>query len=496
MDHTGKPFFAGTYFPKRSRYGMIGLVELLEKITEQWQTNKTDLVDFGEVITTHIKRQGKRSMGPSDSNKLINDGIAYYKSAFDNHYGGFGKAPKFPMPHSVLFLLEAYENLHDKTCLDMAEKTLLSMAKGGIYDHIGFGFSRYSTDNKWLAPHFEKMLYDNALLIMAYAKAYKITKKPIYKTVIENTILYIEREMTHPQGGFYSAQDADSDGVEGKYYVFTPQEVISVLGEQAGEAFCKLYDITEAGNFEGKSIPNQIGLNAPDDSLMSLFPKLYEYRRTRTTLHNDDKILSAWNGLMIAALADASIILGNESYLETAKRAVDFIITNLCENDQVFTSFREGKRTKGGVLDDYAFVAYALLRMHNALPESQYLALAKRFIHKTIADFFDNQNGGFYLTSGQGENLILRPKETYDNAIPSGNSVMAMNLLYLNLLTGEYADEIDKQFDFMMAQAADAPGGYAFLLYGLLKRDFAERDSRAYVCDESGCKISGDNAGL
>ena len=475
MDQTGKPFFAGTYFPKYRRYQMPGLIDILSAISETWLTNRRELLDFAEKMTGLVNAQSEKAtdhinLGKTvDAEQLINRSIAYFKSTFDPQYGGFGGVPKFPFPHNLLFLMEAYQNLHDRSCLEMAEKTLLSMAKGGIFDHIGFGFSRYSTDNKWLVPHFEKMLYDNALLIMAYTRAYEITRKSVYKTVAKRTVLYIQREMTHPGGGFYSAQDADSDGIEGKYYVFTPEEIVSVLGQDHGQEFCGLYDITKAGNFEGKSIPNQINKPELDDSLSILLPKLYKYRKTRTELRKDDKILTAWNALMISALTDASTVFGDASYLESAKQATRFIEMNLCENSEVFTSFREGKRTNTGFLDDYAFYIYALLRLYYATLETDYLNQAKSFLQKAVEDFFDHENGGFYFTRSGNESLVVRLKETYDGAIPSGNSVMVMNLATLNLLTGAYEEIMNKQISFMASQAADTPAGHSFFLYSMVK---------------------------
>lgn len=495
MDHTGKPFFAGTYFPKHSRYGMPGLIEILEAVNEKWGTKRKELTDSADKIVAYINAEPKKPAKQSASTQLIRQGIDYFKSAFDKNYGGFGRAPKFPAPHNLLFLMEAYETLHDESCLEMVEKTLMSMAKGGIFDHIGFGFSRYSTDEKWLAPHFEKMLYDNALLIMAYTKAYEITQKPVYKAIAEKTILYISREMTHPDGGFYAAQDADSDGVEGKYYVFTPEEVVSVLGEAEGHDFCRLYDITQTGNFEGKSIPNQISLPEPDYRLEALLPKLYEYRKARAALHKDDKILTAWNMLMVAALSDASAAFGNKAYLDTSRRAVCFIEANLLKDDRFFTSFRDGKHSGPGVLEDYAFYIYALLRLYNADPKPEILKKVKFMTHKAITEFFDDEKGGFYLTGSSAETLISRPKQSYDNAIPSGNSVMTSNLITLNLLTGEYGDFLDSQINFMLTQAADIPGGHSFFLYALLKRDYAVRKSSDYICDENGCRLAGEEPG-
>jgi hypothetical protein len=485
MDYTGKPFFAGTYFPKRSRYGMPGLIDLLGAINEQWRSNRNQLLNSAERITAHISRKNQKPAKHADYGQVIKQGLAYFKSTYDPRYGGFGRAPKFPSPHNLLFLMEAYDCLKDRNFLDMAEITLQSMAKGGIFDHVGFGFSRYSTDEKWLAPHFEKMLYDNALLIMAYTRAYELTQNPVYKRICEKTILYTKREMTHDDGGFYSALDADSDGVEGKFYVFTPREIITVLGEENGRKFCELYDITETGNFEGKNIPNQINRAELDDSLDSLLPALYEYRKSRTSLHKDDKILTAWNGMMIAALADAGSVFGSLDYLDTAEKAAGFIEENLCENEQVFTSYRDGKRTDTGVLDDYAFYIFALLKLNNS-------ERAKALTDKVIADFFDHENGGFFLTASGAEALITRPKETHDGSVPSGNSVMSLNLLNLNLLTGGYGNILEKQLDFMASEALDVPGGYAFFLYTLLKMEFTNRSSSDFVCDENGCRLKVD----
>jgi hypothetical protein len=492
MDSSGKPFFAGTYFPKRTRYGMTGLIELLNAINEQWHTNKERLIDSAEKITAHINTKRKISSKNIDSNQLIEQGQTYFKSLFDPRFGGFGKVPKFPSPHNLLFLMQTYREFNSRDSLDLVETTLMSMAKGGIFDHIGFGFSRYSTDEKWLAPHFEKMLYDNALLITAYTDAYEITQNPVYKSIAEKTILYIEREMTHPDGGFYSAQDADSDGVEGKYYVFMPDEIKTVLGEADGMLFCKHYDITEAGNFEGKSIPNQINKTEFDDTLAHLLPKLYEYRKTRTALHKDDKILTSWNALMIAALADAYRVFGDLKYLKSAKKAVDFIELNLCgeqENiSRVYTSFRDNKRTETGFFDDYAFYIYALLKLYNVTGETQYLKRAKSLTDTVTMDFFDNNYGGFFLTAKNSEVLFSRPKEVFDGAIPSGNSVMTMNLFIFNFMTGEYGNILNKQVDFMSSETAEMPGGSAFFLYTLLKMEFAERKASDFICDKNGCR--------
>jgi len=474
MDDTGKPFFAGTYFPKTGRYNMPGFIDILDAVTEKWKAEKDGLLRSAQQITAHISAGPRQKKAGISSGALCEQAADYFKAAFDPEYGGFGPAPKFPSPHNLLFLLELYRINKDEGCLAMAQKTLEQMAKGGIFDHIGFGFSRYSTDKKWLAPHFEKMLYDNALLIMAYTNAYEATGNPLYKSVSEKTAAYIRREMTHQDGGFYSAQDADSDGVEGKFYVFEPDEIISVLGESEGNAFNKTYDITKAGNFEGKSIPNQIHNPVFDERFSDALTKLYEYRKTRTALHKDDKILTAWNALMITALADAAAVFGESGYLDMARRAVDFIEANLCENDMLFASYRGGRRSESGFIDDYAFYIYAQLKMYRATIDEAYLNRAKTLARKAIADFFDHEQGGFFLYGKSSEALIIRPKESYDGAMPSGNSVMAMNLVLLHFLTGgrEWQDALDRQLLFMSAQASGIPGGYSFYLLGLLKKDF------------------------
>lgn len=475
MDVSQKPFFAGTYFPKYGRYGVSGLIDLLETVHEKWESNRPELLRSAEEITAYLNAPVRKHAAVSTTEGLIQQGLSYFNAAYDPKYGGFGRAPKFPSPHNLLFLLEASAQLQEEGGLAMIEKTLTAMAKGGIFDHVGFGFSRYSTDEKWLAPHFEKMLYDNALLLMAYTKAYEITKKPLYKEIAEKTITYILREMTHPNGGFYSAQDADSEGVEGKYYVLTPEEVISVLGETDGQAFCKIYDITTEGNFEGKNIPNQIKNSLFDFSMGSQLAKLYDYRSTRTTLHKDDKILTAWNGLMIAALADASTTFNKPAFLQAALNAVQFIDRQLCENDQLYSSCREGKRTASGFLDDYAFYIYSLLRLYHASLNEALLTRAKELMNISISNFWDDAHGGFFLSGKQGEILIAHPKETYDGAIPSGNSVMTMNLVILNFLIGDFEDILHQQISFMSGQASGAPAGHSFYLYSLLTDAAPER---------------------
>ncbi len=463
-----KPFFAGTYFPKTSRGGMVGMRELLLEIHEAWQHDRRALLQQSETILAHL--HGTAAIPQDADIALVQQAVESYQRIYDPKYGGFGRAPKFPTPHNLMFLLSYYERNRDEACLRMAEHTLLQMYRGGLFDHIGFGFCRYSTDKKFLVPHFEKMLYDNALLILAYCKAYAVTGTALYLQIAEKTAEYILREMTSEEGGFYSAQDADSEGEEGKYYLFSPQEICSVLGQEAGHAFARHFDIRDGGNFEGRSIPNLLKSDVTDTSFDALLPALRAYRKERYALHLDDKILTAWNSLMIAALCRLYLVSKNENYLMAAKRANAFIQTHLSEDDALFVSFREKKRGVTGFLEDYAGYIFAQLALYRATLDSEYVERAGRLCHKVIADFGDNA-GGFYLYGHSSEELILRPKETYDGAIPSGNSLMAYNLVWLSLLTSkeDFRHAAERQLDFMAAEAAQYPTSYGMFLTALLE---------------------------
>lgn len=462
-----KPFFAGTYFPKENGYGIMGFKSLLKAIQEKWKTNREELLHSAEEIVTVFQREAS-SQGEADYN-LIDNAIEQYQKSYDQTYGGFGVAPKFPAPHNLLFLLQQYEKKGVKKNLDMVENTLTQLYKGGIFDHIGYGFSRYSTDRQFLVPHFEKMLYDNALLILAYCKTFELTKNPFYRKVAEKTATYILREMTSPEGGFYSAQDADSDGEEGKYYVFEPTEIIEILGEEKGEAFNQYYDITQGGNFLGKNIPNLLQNRDNGDEFEKELPKLYEYRKKRNQLHLDDKILTSWNSLMIGAMCWLYRISKNKQYLDTAQKAQHFIEEKLHQDDVLFVSYREGRNRQQGFLDDYANYISALLSLYDATFDEDYLNKANKLLRKAANDFYDEKNGGFYLYGKDSETLILRPKESYDGAMPSGNSMMAYNLIRLNQFeSDDRFDQIIKgHLNFMHGQAKEYPSGFAMYLIGL-----------------------------
>ena len=480
-----KPFFAGTYFPPASRGRMVGMKQLLTIISDKWADDieRRELISQADRFTEFLRQDSNKDLQNKSANMgLADEAAELYKKIYDKENGGFGTAPKFPTAHNLLFLLQYYKISGDPEALEMVQHTLEQMYRGGMFDHIGYGFSRYSTDEKFLVPHFEKMLYDNALLMMAYAKAYEVTKKPFFLEVAEKIAYYILREMTSEEGAFYSAQDADSDGEEGKFYVFKPCEIIDLLGERDGTAFNKHFDITDSGNFEGRNIPNLLGSDVSDKYFEKFFEKLREYRKVRNVLHLDDKVLASWNGLMIAAMSMLYKVSGKEMYLEAAKCADEFVrknmSTSIVEKDTdgtehgkytLFVSYRDGKQGAEGFLDDYAAVIFAQLMLYSATLDEQYLKRAKFLCSKVISEFEDKESGGFYLYSEESETLILRPKETYDGAMPSGNSLMLWNLVKLWHITSEeeYEEAACRTMDFIAGEAEKYAAGYSMFLLAL-----------------------------
>ncbi|KGM95935.1 thioredoxin domain-containing protein [Clostridium botulinum] len=433
-----KPFFAGTYFPKKSMYGRPGFIQILKQISDEWKSNKNNIINTSNELLNTMEEHISQDKSGEINENILQDAVIEMNYYYDNKYGGFGTAPKFPTPHKLMLLLIHYKVYNNKNALGMVENTLKCMYKGGIFDHIGFGFSRYSTDGKWLVPHFEKMLYDNALLAYVYTQAYQVTGKSFYKEIAEKIFTYILRDMTSPEGGFYSAEDADSEGVEGKFYVWTLDEIERILGEEAKE-FCNIYDITKNGNFEGSNIPNLIGKDLDDiDKLESLRKKLFEVREKRIHPFKDDKILTAWNALMIVALAYAGRVFENQEYINRAKKAYNFIENNLIRKDgRLLARFRHGEAAYIAYLEDYSFLVWALIELYEATFESYYLNQALYFKDEMIKLFWDEESYGFFHSGKDGEKLILNLKDSYDMAIPSGNSVAAMNLIKLSKITGD-----------------------------------------------------------
>lgn len=493
MSPDQKPFYAGTYLPKDSRYSMPGLLDLLSVAAEQWRTARGELLRSGDRIVEAMRAQTAKKEAARPEQERFAAARRLFAQSYDEKYGGFGGSPKFPSPHNLMFLLRYHARERDEAALSMVEHTLRQMYRGGIFDHIGFGFSRYSTDRMWLAPHFEKMLYDNALLTMAYLETFQVTGDAFYRETAEKILTYVRREMTAPEGGFYSAQDADSDGAEGGYYLFGAEEILRLLGEEDGAFFNEYFGMTREGNFEGKNIPNLLqngGYGRPDARISALLPKVYDYRSARTRLRCDDKILTSWNALMIAALAKAARITGNAAYLEEARNAARFLRGHLSENGSLFVRWRDGEAFGAGGLDDYAFSVWALLELYDADFQAEDLELALRLCRKLLRDFWDGENGGFFLSGAENRNLIFSPKEAYDGALPSGNSVAGYCLVRLAALTAkpELEQAAERQLEFLAGAARAYPAGCAFSLTAQMDALYPGTQLVAVMKDEADLK--------
>lgn len=458
-----EPFFAATYLPK-SR-----LVDLLLSVSRAWRADRRRLLNQSRLVTEFLKEQDALAKGVSQDaapDLAAQAAACGFIQSFDRQNGGFGRAPKFPSAHQLLFLFSQGQR-------QMAEKTLLQLYRGGIFDHIGGGFCRYSTDERWLVPHFEKMLYDNALLIAAYAEAAASGGNPLFSQIADRIFTWVSREMTCENGGFFCSQDADADGREGSFYVFSPAEIEAVLGREKGRIFCRKYDITTRGNFEGSSIPNLLNTDALAMAEDWMLLQLYRYRAHRMSLHKDDKILTGWNGLMIAALARSGRLLDRQQWRNAAFAAADFLWEEMADGDgRLLARWRGGRAGIGGTLDDYAFYGWGLLECYAADYDPKWLQRAVLVAKQLLDRFFDWENGGCCLYARDGEQLFLRPKDTYDGAMPSGNSAATLVFDRLADLTAEeiWRKASEKQRDFMADAAARAPMGSTFFLWHLARR--------------------------
>jgi uncharacterized protein YyaL (SSP411 family) len=466
-----KPFYAGTYFPRDSRFNMPGFVDVITQLYDQYKDNHEKIVGIGDKITRSL--QEKQQASGMLSKDVLHQCFEQLEQSFDDEYGGFGDAPKFPAPHMLTYLLRYGRWTNNENALAMVTKTLNAMADGGIYDHIGFGFARYSVDEKWLVPHFEKMLYDNAMLAITYTEAYQVTKNKRFRTVAREILSYVARDMRDVDGGFYSAEDADSEGVEGKFYLWDKKEVVDIVGEERGEAFCGRYGISEEGNFEGKNIPNLIKRdeeNVSPEEMEKARQQLFEAREKRIHPHKDDKILTSWNGLMVTAFAKAGRVFGDEGYIKIAKEALTFIENSLTENKRLMSRFRDGEVKNKGFIDDYANILWAHIEMYETTLEVGYIKKADKLAEEMFALFWDEGDGGFYFYGNDAEDLIYRPKELYDGALPSGNSVAALNLLHLAKLTGnaEYEEKVARMFSTFADDVGRYPSGFCYFLQSLL----------------------------
>lgn len=472
MTAAQKPFFAGTYYPPESRPGMIGFTDLLLAIAEKWKSDRETLTAAADTIVDQISTSKNDTYDIYEEirEKLPAQAVKMLCGSFDAQYGGFGPAPKFPLPHNLLFLM-LYAYLAEKDTGQAAgqvKMTLMQMRRGGIFDQIGHGFSRYSTDRYYLVPHFEKMLYDNALLIITYAAAYRFFDEDVFLDTAKKTADYVLCEMTGENGEFYSAQDADSDGEEGKFYTWSYEEVCAVLGKKKGKQFCEYYHITKQGNFEGKNIPNLLNGQEISDTFDEERKILYQHRRSRMKLHLDDKTLTAWNALMISALALLYRVSGKREYLLAAQKAERFLKEYLTQDAVLYVGCRRGRCLVKGFLDDYAYTAAAYLSLYEATADGEYLQRAGVIAGEAGKQFAD-ENGGYFLYGTKNDGLIARPKETYDGALPSGNSVMAYVLVRL-LQYGQTAYEtaVRKQFAFLAGEAKHYPAGHTMFMAALL----------------------------
>ena len=463
-----KPFWAGTYLPKDQ------LLHLLRKAARLWREDRAGVLATGDTLTAHLQQEGQTRPG-TPSRELVRQAVSQFAQSYDERWGGFGAAPKFPTPHNLIFLLRYAQLAKEEHAREMALHTLNNMYRGGLFDHVGGGFSRYSTDQHWLVPHFEKMLYDNALLALAYTEAFQHTRCPIYGKITRRTLDYVLRELSGPQGGFCCGQDADSDGVEGKYYALTPDELAQALGGVDGLRFCQWYGITPEGNFEGKSIPNLLGQSQFDqdpEDMAALREQMYAYRLSRTALHRDNKVLTAWNGLVMAALARAGLVLDEPWYLDAARQTAEFLAEKLTTSDgRLLARWRDGDAAHPGKLDDYAFLAYGLLELYSATFDASYLTRAVGLADCLLKLFFDGERGGFYPYASDGEQLLTRTKEAYDGAMPSGNSIAALVLFRLSRLTGEmrWREAADLQLSWLAGAAEGYPAGHSFAMLACLE---------------------------
>ncbi|MFX1322223.1 MAG: thioredoxin domain-containing protein [Promethearchaeota archaeon] len=463
-----KPFFAGTYFPKESRFGRIGLIDLINRIKSLWHHNKNEILDSAERITMSLQNIDQEAPGDKLNKNILTKAYNQLKISFDDKNGGFNERPKFPTPHNLLFLLRYWKRTGEDKALEMVEKTLQAMRKGGIYDHIGFGIHRYSTDSTWLVPHFEKMLYDQALVAMAYIEAYQATTKSEYKNTAQEIFEYVLRDMTSPEGGFYSAEDADSEGEEGKFYVWTIESIRKVLETEELELAITTFNIKESGNYLEESTGRRTGqnilhitksfteisneLDISEKVLISkiedIRKKLFKAREMRIHPHKDDKILVDWNGLMIAALAKGAYSFNEKKYLEAAEKATKFIISSMrSSNGRLLHRYREGAGEINAYLTDYAFFIWGLIELYEATFDIFFLKTALELHEIQIKHFWDDNIGGFFFTADDSEKLLTRQKEIYDGAIPSGNSVAMLNLLRLSYFTGEH--ELEEKADII-----------------------------------------------
>ena len=496
-----KPFFAATYIPKKNRFGNTGLIELCQQVKSVWSSQIDKVTASADSVADSLHRAFSFSSADEPDEALLDLAYQQIRRTFDHQMGGFEPAPKFPTPHRLLFLLRSYHRTGEPEALEMVEKTLTAMRLGGIWDHVGFGFHRYSTDKNWLLPHFEKMLYDQAMISMAYLEAYQITKNPLFARTAEEIFTYVQRDMSSSEGAFFSAEDADSEGEEGKFYVWTVDEFRTEIHDHRSDMWERILRLTPEGNFKDEATGKQSGTNilhltvplskwadrydmtvkTLEEDWETLRTRLFHTRKKRIHPLKDDKVLTDWNGLMIAALAFGARVLDKPQYAEAARKAVQFILSKMKDDKgRLFHRFRDEELAVFAQAADYAFLIYGLISLYQATFDLTFAEDAVDLQESMINEFWDDENGGFFTTAGQNDELPVRPKELYDGAIPSANSVAFYNLLCLSRLTGnpkweERAQDLLRAFSGTIKAQ---PTASTFFLTGL---DFALRPGQDLV---------------
>lgn len=485
-----KPFYAATYIPKTGRHGRPGMRELIPWIDGLWKDEREKIFNSADEITQAFQKSTKQEAGEGLTVDIFNKAFGQYSGNYDPTHGGIGSAPKFPSAHNLMFLLRHWKQSGDEQALGMVEQTLTAMRRGGIYDQVGYGFHRYSTDSKWLVPHFEKMLYDQAMLVMAYTEAWQATGNELFKQTAQEVIEYVLRDLQHPEGAFYSAEDADSEGEEGKFYVWSIDEIRDTLPPADAELAIEVFNMTEEGNYADEASRRRTGKNIlhltkPVDELADernlstkqfnnklagIRSRLLEKREQRVRPLLDDKILTDWNGLMIAALAKAGRAFDHQNYIAEAKKAVRFINKNLVHEDgRLLHRYRDGEAAIAGHADDYAFLIWGLIELYEATFDIEHLQQAVELNKTFIGHFWDKDQGGFYFTGKGSEELLGRKKEVYDGAMPSGNSVALSNLLQLGRITDQtdWEEKADQMILLFSSQVQQAPTGFGQFLQGV-----------------------------
>ena len=499
MTHEKKPFFAGTYFPKKSSFGRIGLLELTKKIHKLWTTRREELLAVAAHNVAALKEAEVKKSAVQLQPDILDRGFSQLARIYDEKYGGFGFAPKFPTPHNLLFLLRYWQRTGEEEALAMVEHTLTAMRYGGIYDQLGFGFHRYSTDERWFAPHFEKMLYDQAVLLLAYLEAYQVTGNRLFRQTAEEMYTYLTTVMRDPSGGFYSAEDADSEGVEGKFYLWSWPEVTQVLNPEEAQLVTAYFNLEPDGNFRGFEVPGganilyvteelttvarRLGINPAkaEELLASAQAKLLAYRQQRVPPFKDEKILTDWNGLLLTALAKGGQVLQAKEWVQTAEETARFLLTVMRTPDGgLWHRYYQEEAGIPGFLEDYAFLIWGLLELYAATFETSYLTEALALNTVLQRDFLDSAQGGYFQTAANAEQVLVRQKELYDGAVPSGNSVMLLNLLKLARITGDLSlqQEAERSSVFFGDRVERTPVNYTKFLSAL---DFAFGPSREMV---------------